>query len=39
MFAAKSDGGENIFFVTRNHDADRHLAIVGPVGRVEGAAA
>ena len=39
MFAAEGDGGENIFFIARNDDADRHLAVIGAVGRVESAAA
>jgi hypothetical protein len=39
MVAAEGDGGENVFFVTGNYDADRDLAVVRAVGRVEGAAA
>jgi hypothetical protein len=39
VIAAKGDGGEHVFFVPRNYDADRNLAIIGAVGRVEGAAA
>jgi hypothetical protein len=37
MVAAKRNGGEDIFFVARNYDADRDLAIVGAVGCVESA--
>ena len=39
MVAADGNGGENVFFVARNYDSDWDLAIVGAVGRVEGAAA
>ena len=39
MVAAEGNGGENIFFVARNYDADRDLAVIGAVGCVEGAAA
>ena len=39
VVAAEGNGGENVFFVARNYDADRNLAVVGAVGRVEGAAA
>ena len=39
MFAAKSDGGENIFFVSRNDDADGNLAIIRAIGCIECAAA
>jgi hypothetical protein len=39
VVAAKSDSGENIFFVARNYDADRDLAVIGTVGSVDGAAA
>ncbi len=28
MFTAESDCGENVFGVTRSHDANRHLAVV-----------
>ncbi len=38
MVAAQGNGGEDIFFVARKYDADRDLAIIGAVGRVEGAA-
>jgi len=38
MFAAESDSGQDIFFVARNDDANRDLPVVGPVGRVQGAA-
>ena len=39
MVAAEGDGGEHVFFVARNDYADRDLAIVGAVGRVERASA
>jgi hypothetical protein len=39
MVAAKGDGGEDVFFVARDDYADRDLAIVGAVGRVESAGA
>jgi hypothetical protein len=39
VVAAQGNGGENVFFVARNYNADRHLAIVGAIGCVEGAAA
>ena len=39
MVAAEGNGGENVFFVAGNYDADRDLAVVGAVGGIEGAAA
>ena len=39
MVAAESNGGNDVFFVARNYDANRNLAIIGAVGRVEGATA
>ena len=39
MLAAEGDGGDDIFFVARDDDADWDLAIVGAIGGVEGAAA
>ena len=39
MIAAEGDGGEHVFFIARNYNADRDLAIVGAVGGIEGAAA
>ncbi len=39
VFAAERDGGEHIFFIAREDDADRDLAVVGAVRRIEGAAA
>jgi hypothetical protein len=38
MVAAEGDRGKHIFFIARENDPDRYLAIVGAVGRVEGAA-
>jgi hypothetical protein len=34
-FAAEGDGGFDVGGVARKHDADRDLAIVGPIGRIE----
>src|ERR1700687_3088908 len=39
VVAAEPNGGENIFFVARDYDADGDLAVVGTVGCVESAAA
>jgi hypothetical protein len=39
MVAAEGNGGENVFFIARNYDADRNLTVIGPVGCVESAAA
>ena len=39
MFAAKGDGSDDVFFVARDDDADRNLAIVRAIGGVESAAA
>jgi len=39
MVAAEGDRGEHVFFIARNYNADRNLAIIGAVGGVEGAAA
>ena len=39
MLAAESDSGEDIFFIARNHDANRDLPVVRSVGCVKGAAA
>jgi hypothetical protein len=39
VVAAEGNGGENVFFVAGNYDADRYLAVIGAVGCVEGAAA
>jgi len=39
VVAAESNGGENVFFIARNYDPNRDLAVVGAVGCVEGAAA
>ena len=39
MVAAEGDGGEDVFFVARDDYADRDLAVVGAVGRVESAGA
>ena len=39
MVAAEGNGGKNVFFVARNDDADRYLAVIGAVGCVESAAA
>ena len=38
MVAAEGNGGEDIFFVARNDDADWDLAVIGAVGSVESAA-
>ena len=37
--AADGDGRDHVLDVPGDHDADRHLAVVRAVGRVEGAAA
>jgi hypothetical protein len=39
LVAAEGNGGEHVFFVARNYDADWDLAIIGAVGCVESAAA
>ncbi len=39
VVAAQGNGGENVFFIAGNYDADRHLAIIGAVGCIEGATA
>ena len=39
MLTAEGNGGEDVFFVARNNDSDRDLAVVGAIGRVESAAA
>jgi hypothetical protein len=39
MVAAEGDGREHVLFVAWNDYADRDLAVVGAVGRVEGAGA
>jgi len=39
VVAAQGNRGEYIFFVARNYDADRDLAVIGTVGSVDGAAA
>ena len=39
MVAAESNGGEHVFFVARNYDANGYLAIIGAVGCIESAAA
>jgi hypothetical protein len=39
MVAAESNGGKDVFFVARNYDANRNLAVIGAVGGVEGATA
>jgi len=39
VVAAEGNRGENVFFVARNDDADRNLAVIGAVGCVEGPAA
>jgi hypothetical protein len=39
MVAAEGDGGENVFCVAGNYDADRDLAVIGSVSGVNGAAA
>ncbi|MGB6386747.1 MAG: hypothetical protein WBD25_09615 [Terriglobales bacterium] len=38
MVAAEGNGGEHIFSIARNYDADWDLAIIGAVGSVESAA-
>jgi len=38
VVAAKGNRGENVFFVARNDDADRYLAVIGAVSCVESAA-
>ena len=39
MVAAEGNGGENVFFIARNYDTNRDLAVIGAVSCVEGAAA
>jgi hypothetical protein len=39
VVAAEGNGGKNVFFVARDYDADRDLAVIGAVGCVESAAA
>ncbi len=39
MVAAEGNCGDNVFFITRNYDADRDLPVIGPVGCIESAAA
>ena len=39
IIAAQSNGGNHIFFVTGNYNADRNLTIVRSISRIEGAAA
>ena len=38
VVAAQGNGGENVFFIARNYDTDRDLAIIGAVGCVKSAA-
>jgi hypothetical protein len=39
VVAAEGNGGEDVFFVARNYDAYRDLAVIGTIGGIEGAAA
>jgi hypothetical protein len=39
VVAAEGNGGENVFFIARNYDTNRDLAVIGAVSCVEGAAA
>ena len=39
MIAAEGNGGENVFFIARNDDANRNLTVIGAVGCIERAAA
>jgi hypothetical protein len=39
VVAAEGNGGENIFFIAGNYDADRDLTVIGAVGCIEGATA
>ena len=39
VVAAESHDGKNVFFIARNYDADRDLAIVGAIGCIDGATA
>jgi hypothetical protein len=39
VVAAKGNGGEDIFFVAGNYNADRNLSVVGAVGCIKRAAA
>jgi hypothetical protein len=39
VVAAQGHGGEYVFFVAWNYDADRDLAVVGSIGGIEGATA
>jgi hypothetical protein len=39
MVAAERNGGENVFFIARNDNADGNLPVIGAVGCIEGAAA
>src|SRR5208283_3700264 len=39
VLAAQGHGGEHVFFVAWNYDADQNLAVVGSIRGIEGAAA
>jgi hypothetical protein len=39
MVSAEGNRGENVFFVARNHDSDRNLAVIRAIGCIESAAA
>jgi hypothetical protein len=39
MFPAERDCGDDIIIIFGKHDPDRHLAIIGPIGGVQCAAA
>jgi hypothetical protein len=39
MVSAEGNGGENVFFVARNYDSDRNLAVIGAIGCIESATA
>lgn len=39
MVAAEGNRGNDVFFIARNYDANRDLAVIGAVGCIESAAA
>jgi hypothetical protein len=39
VVTAQGNGGQNIFFVAGNYDADRDLPVIGTIGGINGATA
>jgi hypothetical protein len=39
VVAAQGNGGEHVFFIARDYDADRYLAVIGSISGVNVAAA